>query len=197
MRTICCELELIERKIQLFFKQNEACQHLAEILGIGVLSATELVATVGDANQFQSGRHLVAYLGLVPRQWSSGGKTNLCGISKRGDAYLRKLLIHEARSLCVTKVLQSGSMSVQIEAAVDRPTQAASDSSIGYTFCPTPRSSETSHVLQALFQPAISIPHPPSIDNFLDSIGDRLLSNHLVTLGQPCYHSIQLASLWG
>ena len=59
--------ELIERKIQLFFKQNEACQHLAEILGIGVLSVTELVATVDDANQFQSGRHLVAYLGLVPR----------------------------------------------------------------------------------------------------------------------------------
>ena len=49
----------------------------------------------------------------------------------------------------------------------------------------TPRSSETSHVPQALFQPAMSIPHPPSIDNFLDSIGDRLLSNHLVTLGQP------------
>ena len=99
--------ELIERKIQLFFKQNEACQHLAEILGIGVLSATELVTTVDDANQFQSGRHLVAYLGLVPRQWSSGGKTNLCGISKRGDAYLHKLLIYGARSLCVTKVLQS------------------------------------------------------------------------------------------
>ena len=99
--------ELIERKIQLFFKQNEACQHLAEILGIGVLSATELVATVDDANQFQSGRHLVACLGLVPRQWSSGGKTNLCGISKRSDAYLRKLLIYGARSLCVTKVLQS------------------------------------------------------------------------------------------
>ena len=52
--------ELIERKMQMFFKQNEACQHLAEILGIGVLSATELVATVDDANQFQSGRHLVA-----------------------------------------------------------------------------------------------------------------------------------------
>ena len=105
----CCSMvqEFIERKIQLFFKQNEACQHLAEILGIGVLSATELVATVDDANQFQSGRHLVAYLGLVPRQWSSGGKTNLCGISKRGDAYLRKLLIYGARSLCVTKVLQS------------------------------------------------------------------------------------------
>ena len=107
LRTIRCELELIERKIQLFFKQNEACQHLAEILGIGVLSTTELVAMVGNANQFQSGRHLVVYLNLVPRQWSSGEKTNLCGISKRGDAYFRKLLIHGARSLCVTKVLQS------------------------------------------------------------------------------------------
>ena len=50
-----CELEFIKRKIQLFFKQNEACQHLAEFLGIDVLSATALVATVGDANQFQSG----------------------------------------------------------------------------------------------------------------------------------------------
>ena len=68
LRTIRYELELIERKIQLFFKQNEGCQHLAEILGIEVLSTTELVATVGDANQFQSGRHMVAYLDLVPRQ---------------------------------------------------------------------------------------------------------------------------------
>ena len=50
LRMIRCELDLIERKIQLSFKQNEACQHLVEILGIGVLSATELVATVGDAN---------------------------------------------------------------------------------------------------------------------------------------------------
>ena len=68
LRMIRCELELIERKIQLYLKQNEACQHLAEILGIGDLRVTALVATVGDANQFQRGQHLVGYLGLVPRQ---------------------------------------------------------------------------------------------------------------------------------
>ena len=81
------------------YRADERCQRLGTIPGIGELTATALVATVGDITAFHSGRHLAAWLGLVPRQHSSGGKTTLMGISKRGDRYLRTLLIHGARSV--------------------------------------------------------------------------------------------------
>jgi hypothetical protein len=70
---------------------------LEAIPGIGPITASALVAAVGDAKNFTSGRQLAAWLGLVPRQHSTGGKSNLLGISKRGDSYLRTLLIHGAR----------------------------------------------------------------------------------------------------
>ncbi len=95
----------IERKIEAFDKQllslarqNEVCRQLITIPGIGPIAATALVATVGNARSFTSGRHFAAWIGLVPKQHSTGGKERLGGISKRGDAYLRKLLIHGARA---------------------------------------------------------------------------------------------------
>jgi transposase len=69
-------------------------QRLTTIPGVGVITATALVATIGDGSQFKSGRHLSAWLGLVPRQHSSGGKSRLGRISKRGDGYVRRLLVH-------------------------------------------------------------------------------------------------------
>ncbi len=78
--------------------QSEACKRLMEIPGVGPMTATALVAAVADANVFKSGREMAAWLGLVPRQISTGGKPKLLGISKRGDAYVRKLLIHGARA---------------------------------------------------------------------------------------------------
>jgi transposase len=72
---------------------------LEKIPGIGPITASALVASVGDAKNFANGRQLAAWLGLVPKQHSSGGKTNLQGISKRGDTYLRTLLIHGARAV--------------------------------------------------------------------------------------------------
>jgi transposase len=80
-------------------KADEACQRLTTIPGIGPITATALTATVGDATVFESGRHLAAWLGLVPRQNSSGGKERLGGISKAGDGYLRRLLVHGARAV--------------------------------------------------------------------------------------------------
>jgi transposase len=80
------------------FADNESCQKLAKIEGGGPVVATALVAAVGNAKEFTNGRHLAAWLGLVPRQCSSGGKERLLGISKRGDRYLRTLLIHGARA---------------------------------------------------------------------------------------------------
>lgn len=88
----------LEEQIQAWHRGNEASKRLAHIPGIGPLTASALVASIGDARSFRNARQLAAWLGLVPRQHSSGGKPVLLGISKRGDAYLRTLLIHGARS---------------------------------------------------------------------------------------------------
>lgn len=89
----------LEASIQAWHRANEASRKLAAIPGIGPITASALVASIGDARNFTSGRQLAAWLGLVPRQRSTGGKTVLLGISKRGDSYLRTLLIHGARAV--------------------------------------------------------------------------------------------------
>lgn len=89
----------LDRDIRRLQREDEASRRLAEIPGIGFLSASALAATVGDAKAFANGRQLAAWLGLVPRQHSSGGKEILMGISKRGDCYVRTLLIHGARAV--------------------------------------------------------------------------------------------------
>ena len=78
-------------------KTDDAARRLASIPGIGVLNATALAAAVGNAATFARGRDLAAWLGLVPRQMTTGGRPRLLGISKRGNKYLRKLLVHGAR----------------------------------------------------------------------------------------------------
>jgi len=89
----------ITKRIEHAAKHDERCARLMEVPGVGPLGASALVATVGNARAFKRGRELSAYLGLTPRQHSSGGKTVMLGISKHGDRYLRTLLIHGARSL--------------------------------------------------------------------------------------------------
>jgi len=89
----------IERKLQVWLKTDKAAKAIAAIPGVGLLTATAAVATMGDANAFKSGREFAAWVGLVPKQTGTGGKTRLLGISKRGDTYLRTLLIHGARSV--------------------------------------------------------------------------------------------------
>lgn len=91
-------LRQYDLRIQRLFRQDERCRRLAEVEGVGPLTATALVAAVGNATEFKSGRELAAYLGLVPRHRASGGRTVLLGISKRGDRYLRTLLVHGARA---------------------------------------------------------------------------------------------------
>ena len=80
-------------------KELPVVGYLRTIPGIGLLTATALLAFIGDIHRFPSGRHLASYLGLTPREFSSGLKRNLGRISKRGDGYLRTLLIHGARSV--------------------------------------------------------------------------------------------------
>lgn len=88
-----------EDRINEIYWQEEQCQRIGNIEGVGHITATAMIAAVADATVFKNGRQMAAWLGLVPRQSSSGGKTVLLGISKRGDRYLRTLLIHGARSV--------------------------------------------------------------------------------------------------
>jgi transposase len=89
----------IEGQIQAWHREDAASLRLQAIPGIGPITASALVASIGNASTFKNGRQLAAWLGLVPRQSSSGGKDQLLGISKRGDTYLRTLLIHGTRSV--------------------------------------------------------------------------------------------------
>ncbi|NUX52654.1 IS110 family transposase [Paraburkholderia youngii] len=89
----------IERRMREWKKEDKAVKAISEIPGVGLLTATAAVAMMGDAKAFSSGREFAAWAGLVPKQTGSGGKVNLHGISKRGDTYLRTLLIHGARSV--------------------------------------------------------------------------------------------------
>jgi len=92
------KIEEYENRLKRLYSQSEACQRIGQIEGIGVLTATAMLATIGDIRVFKNGRHLAAFLGLIPRQHSSGNKQQLLSISKRGDVYLRMLLVHGARS---------------------------------------------------------------------------------------------------
>lgn len=99
LKELNCQVQELEDQIEAWHRSNGASQKLAGIPGIGPLTASALSASIGDAKTFRNGRELAAWLGLVPRQHSSGGKPLLLGISKRGDAYLRTLMIHGARSV--------------------------------------------------------------------------------------------------
>jgi transposase len=91
-------LAYYNEKLTAIGQAHPACQRLQTIPGIGPVSATALIAAIGDVTQFKNGRQRAAWLGLVPREHSTGGKPRLLGISKRGDRYLRKLLVHGARA---------------------------------------------------------------------------------------------------
>lgn len=93
------QIQSTTAKIAQVFAGDEACQRLAELRGLGPLAATALVAAVGDVRGGKNGRPLAAWLGLVPKQHSTGGKPTLLGMSKRGNRYVRKLLIHGARAV--------------------------------------------------------------------------------------------------
>ncbi|NDO79650.1 IS110 family transposase [Citrobacter sp. NCU1] len=88
-----------EQDLQSWFQTQPDCQRVAKVPGIGLLTATYLIASVGNCKQFNSAKQFAAWLGLTPREHSSGGKQRFGGISKRGDGYFRYLLVHGARSV--------------------------------------------------------------------------------------------------
>ncbi len=98
LRELDAKIAEMDVRIESIHNGSEASQRLAEIPGVGKLTATAVVAAVGDVKVFKNGREFSAWIGLVPKQHSSGGKEKLLGISKRGDVYLRTLLIHGARA---------------------------------------------------------------------------------------------------
>jgi transposase len=89
----------VNQRLERIFREHPVCRKIAAVPGIGLLTATALLAAITSPQVFQNGRHMAAWLGLVPRQHSSGGKEVLRGLSKRGNRYLRMLLIHGARSV--------------------------------------------------------------------------------------------------
>lgn len=93
------QVDELEAQIQSWHRNSDLSTKIAQVPGIGPISASALIASIGDAKNFDNGRQLAAWLGLVPKQHSTGGKSNLLSISKRGDTYLRTLLIHGARSV--------------------------------------------------------------------------------------------------
>jgi transposase len=99
LRALTTRITELERQIGSWQRREAECQRIAAVPGVGKLTATAVVAMVGDARTFRSGREFAAFLGLVPRQSGTGGRVKLLGISKRGDPYLRTLLIHGARTV--------------------------------------------------------------------------------------------------
>ena len=105
LEDLCGETEALNDRIRAYddelaalTRTDEQARRLSSIPGIGIINATALLAAVGDASAFAKGRDLAAWLGLTPRQHSTGGRTKMLGISKRGNRYLRKQLVHGARA---------------------------------------------------------------------------------------------------
>jgi transposase len=102
MRDLDRRIASFDQKIERIFRASEVCQRISRIKGVGPKTATAVMAAIGDGTEFKNGRHLAAWLGLVPRQFSSGDRTVLMGISKRGSQHLRSLLVHGARAVVRT-----------------------------------------------------------------------------------------------
>jgi transposase len=93
------DIGALERRLSQQLRQSSACQAISEIPGVGLLTATAVVSSMGSPTAFKDGREFAAWIGLVPRQTGTGGRVRQLGISKRGDAYLRTLLMHGARAI--------------------------------------------------------------------------------------------------
>jgi transposase len=114
------QLEEVSQKIEAIAKNNEVCCRLMEIPGFGPLVSTALMAAIGNGATFRKGRDLAAWLGLVPRQHSTGGKTKLLGISKRGNEYLRRMLLHGARSVMMQRERKKSALGAWLAQLAER-----------------------------------------------------------------------------
>lgn len=113
-------IKACEREMQHTYRTNPACMQIGAVEGIGLITATATVATVGDARQYESGRHFSAWLGLTPKERSSGQTRHLGGITKRGNSYLRKLFVHGARAAVLAAKRKTDARSRWINTLVER-----------------------------------------------------------------------------
>jgi len=120
IRLLEARIGQLERELAQVVLRSPSCQRLLTIPGVGLLTATAMVAGVGDISGFKSARHFACWLGLTPREFSSGDTRRIGGISKCGDTYLRMLLVHGARS-----VLRSGVVASRLGRPIDRLRQWA------------------------------------------------------------------------
>lgn len=121
LQFIVRQLDEVEEQIRQWHKMNPASQRLTEIPGVGPITATAIVASINDATAFENGRQLAAWIGLVPRQHSSGGKARLLvGISKRGNRYLRMLLVLGAQVVIRVAHLHAGHETTWLKQLRDR-----------------------------------------------------------------------------
>jgi transposase len=133
INTLQEDIDHIDRRLAAMVKQNQQMQALQAIPGIGPMTATALVATATDLGSFASGRQFAAWLGLTPRQTGTGGKTRQLGISKRGDPYVRTLLMHGARAIItrstqtswIQRLLQRRPFSVVVAALANKLARTA------------------------------------------------------------------------
>jgi transposase len=114
------DVENASEEIDRIASQDAACQRLRQIPGVGPLVSTAMVAAVGNGAAFRKGRDFAAWLGLVPRQHSTGGKTTLLGISKRGSVYLRRMFIHGARAVLLRVRYDTGRFGQWVHALAAR-----------------------------------------------------------------------------
>lgn len=120
MRDLDVRIHGFDVRIDRIFHNSPPCQRIAKIKGVGPKTATAIVAAIGDGAEFTNGRHLAAWLGLVPRQHSSGDRRVLMGISKRGSQPLRTLLVHGARSVVRTAVRKDDPLSAWVNGVRSR-----------------------------------------------------------------------------
>ena len=120
LRQLHSQIEEVDAAILKTAHEHEACQRLMGIPGIGPVMATAMVSAIGNGAEFKKGRGLASWLGLVPRQYSTGGKQKLLGISRRGNCYLRSLLVHGARALLQCREKQSSGLSAWLCQLVSR-----------------------------------------------------------------------------
>ncbi len=141
LNAVEARIDAADVKIKAFMASSPLCKKIGAIDGVSPITATAIVAAVGDASEFKNGRHLAAWLGLVPRQYSSGGKSRLYGISKRGDTYLRTLLIHGARSVLRYAVGKADVQSKWLRELIERR---------GYNRAAVAMANKNARVIQAL-----------------------------------------------
>ena len=109
-----------DRELEHFAKHSEGARRLMSVPGVGAITATALLASAGDPTQFKNGRQFAAWLGLTPRQYTTGGKIRLGRITKKGDAYLRMLLIHGTRAVLASLKEKSDRLSAWVRALIER-----------------------------------------------------------------------------